>query len=120
MAYIALKPVRFNKNYAIDETIPDNEVSPKMEKKLIEMGMIAKAPENPQNPNGNAPNLNEPNTGDKIPDDGKNGAQGQNNEPVGGNDGDGGKNGNDGEDGTTPPGDEKTGEPEPAKKNHKK
>lgn len=113
MAYIALKPVRFSKNYAIDETIPDDEVSPKMEKKLIEMGMIAKAPENTQNPNGT-------NTGDKIPDDGKGNAQGQNNEPVGGNDGDGGKNGNDGEGGTTPPGDEKTGEPEPAKKSHKK
>lgn len=114
MAYIALKPVRFSKNYAIDELIPDNEVSPAMEKNLIAMGMIAKVSENPQNPSENAPNLNEPNAGDKEPANGEGGENGQN--IAAPDEGSGDDIGAD----ESPPNDEENSEPEPVRKNRKK
>jgi len=40
MAYIANKPVRFDRNYAIGEVIPDRVIDPKMEKRLIAWGKI--------------------------------------------------------------------------------
>lgn len=42
MAYIATKPVRFDKDYAIGEIIPDEVIDPSMTKKLVEMGRILK------------------------------------------------------------------------------
>lgn len=40
MAYIANKPVRFDRNYAVGEVIPDEVIDPKMTRKLTEMGRI--------------------------------------------------------------------------------
>ena len=40
MAYIANKPVRFDRTYAIGEVIPDEAIDPKMTRRLVEMGRI--------------------------------------------------------------------------------
>lgn len=40
MTYIANRPVRFDRNYAIGEKIPDGVIDPKMTAKLIGMGRI--------------------------------------------------------------------------------
>ncbi len=40
MAYIANKPVRFDRNYAVGEVIPDAVIEPTMTRKLVEMGRI--------------------------------------------------------------------------------
>lgn len=40
MAYIANKPVRFDRSYAIGEVIPDEVIDPKMTNRLIDMGRI--------------------------------------------------------------------------------
>lgn len=56
--YIALKPIRFDKDYCVGEEIPEKVVDPKMEATLIKRGSIAKAPDVPvQVPDskGNAP-----------------------------------------------------------------
>lgn len=45
MAYIANRPVRFDRNYAIGETIPDNVIDPKMTTNLISMGRIIRIPD---------------------------------------------------------------------------
>ena len=39
-AYIANKPVRFDRNYKVGEVIPDGVISPQMGRRLIEMGRI--------------------------------------------------------------------------------
>lgn len=39
-AYIANKPVRFDRNYAVGEVIPDEVIEPTMTRKLVEMGRI--------------------------------------------------------------------------------
>lgn len=52
MAYIALKPIRFNRFYAISETIPEDVVDPKMAKRHIEWGNIAKVSESVANDTG--------------------------------------------------------------------
>lgn len=114
MAYIALKPIRFSKNYAIDEMIPDYEVSPAMEKKLIAMGMIAKVNENPQNPSENSPNSSTPNADDKEPISGKADENGQNLANLDDESGD-----DPGVD-ESPPNDEKNPESKPMRKNRKK
>lgn len=40
MAYIANRPVRFDRNYAIGEVIPDAVIAPGMARRLVEMGRI--------------------------------------------------------------------------------
>ena len=45
MAYIAAKPVRFDRPYSIGEIIPDAVVDPARAPKLQEMGLIQAAPE---------------------------------------------------------------------------
>lgn len=40
MAYIANRPVRFDRDYAIGEVIPESVIDPKMTTKLINMGRI--------------------------------------------------------------------------------
>ena len=40
MAYIANKPVRFDKDYSIGEIIPDEVIDSKMKKRLISWGKI--------------------------------------------------------------------------------
>ncbi len=42
MSYIAIKPVRFDKDYAIGEIIPDDVIDPAMINRLSEMGRIVK------------------------------------------------------------------------------
>lgn len=39
-AYIANKPVRFDRNYKVGEVIPDGVISPQMGRRLVEMGRI--------------------------------------------------------------------------------
>lgn len=39
-AYIANKPVRFDRNYKVGEVIPDGVISPMMGRRLVEMGRI--------------------------------------------------------------------------------
>lgn len=55
MAYIANKPVRFDKDYSIGEIIPDGVIDPKMEKRLIDWGKIVqvKSPVNKEEPEEN-------------------------------------------------------------------
>lgn len=45
MAYIAIKPVRFDRRYSIGEIIPDAVVDPARAPKLREMGLIQASPE---------------------------------------------------------------------------
>lgn len=45
MAYIAIKPVRFDRRYSIGEIIPDAVVDPARAPKLQEMSLIQAAPE---------------------------------------------------------------------------
>ncbi len=45
MAYIANKTVRFDRDYAIGEIIPDSVINPKMTTKLIGMGRIIRIPD---------------------------------------------------------------------------
>ena len=40
MAYIANRPVRFDRNYKVGEVIPPEVIEPKMVRKLIDMGRI--------------------------------------------------------------------------------
>jgi len=40
MAYIANKPVRFDRDYQIGEMIPEGVIAPGMTRKLMEMGKI--------------------------------------------------------------------------------
>ncbi len=40
MAYIANKPVRFDRDYRVGEVIPDAAIAPGMTRKLVEMGRI--------------------------------------------------------------------------------
>ena len=40
MAYIANKPVRFDRDYKVGEVIPDDVIAPSMTRKLVEMGRI--------------------------------------------------------------------------------
>ena len=40
MAYIANKPVRFDKDYYVGEIIPDEVIDPKMKKRLMSWGKI--------------------------------------------------------------------------------
>jgi hypothetical protein len=47
MSYKALKPIRFDKYYAIGEIIPDSVVDPKTVKRLIENGKVAEIVEAP-------------------------------------------------------------------------
>ena len=42
MAYIATKPVRFDRDYAIGEIIPDEVIDPSMTIQLSQMGKILK------------------------------------------------------------------------------
>jgi len=44
MAYIANKPVRFDKDYKVGDGIPDNVVDSNAEKRLISWGKITKIP----------------------------------------------------------------------------
>jgi len=39
-AYIANRPVRFDRNYKVGEVIPDGVIAPQMGRKLTEMGRI--------------------------------------------------------------------------------
>lgn len=45
MSYIALKPCKFDKDYKIDEVIPDEVIYPNMVDKLIKCGLINKVRE---------------------------------------------------------------------------
>lgn len=40
MAYIANKPVRFDRDYKVGEVIPESVIAPSMTRKLVEMGRI--------------------------------------------------------------------------------
>lgn len=48
MAYIANRPVRFDRNYAIGERIPDGVIDPRMTTKLIGMGRIIRIDDEPE------------------------------------------------------------------------
>lgn len=43
MAFIANKPVRFDRDYQVGEVIPQEVIDPKMVRKLIEIGKIVEA-----------------------------------------------------------------------------
>ncbi len=79
-AYIANKPVRFDRNYKVGEVIPDGVISPQMGRRLMEMGRILcvdlpNAPasteppqEGAQQPTGGATSEGEVNTQGKAAD----------------------------------------------------
>lgn len=48
MAYIANRPVRFDRDYAVGEIIPDGVIDPKMTTKLVGMGRIIRIPDIPK------------------------------------------------------------------------
>ena len=50
MAYIAIKPVRFDRRYSIGEIIPDAVVDPARAPHLRAMGLIQPAPDAPAAP----------------------------------------------------------------------
>lgn len=50
MAYIAAKPVRFDRPYSIGEIIPDAVVDPARAPRLRAMGLIQPAPDAPAAP----------------------------------------------------------------------
>lgn len=116
MAYIALKPIRFDRNYAISEIIPEGVVDPAMAKKHIDGGRIAHIPDKAPLPGGAEvdPNTGEPRTGDTLPADTENGLPSES--------GTGGEpdtpNANETDD--HPPDNTETTEPVAAKKSHKK
>lgn len=55
MAYIANKPVRFDRTYAVGEVIPDEVIDPKMTRKLVEMGRIISVDLSPSSNNPGTP-----------------------------------------------------------------
>lgn len=76
MAYIANKPVRFDRDYRIGEVIPEDVIAPGMKRKLTEMGKILRvdlpqesgagdAPEQPQGGAESAPG-GDPGAGEVI------------------------------------------------------
>lgn len=64
MAYIANRPVRFDRNYAIGEKIPDSVIDPKMTTKLISMGRIIRIPDPQPEQDTPADSAGEPQSGD--------------------------------------------------------
>ncbi len=102
MAYIANKPVRFDRNYRIGEVIPSEVIEPKMIRKLMDMGRIIhvdlpgagsdctpvelvcsdesadETSEQPQGSEQNAPNDEESTEGTNIPDSKETEQDGQN------------------------------------------
>ncbi len=65
MAYIANRPVRFDRDYKVGEIVPDTVIAPGMARKLVEMGRILQvdlprdstvAPEQLETPQGDAGN----------------------------------------------------------------
>lgn len=102
MAYIANKPVRFDRNYRVGEIIPPEVIEPKMIRKLMDMGRIVSvnlpvdkadhvlvAPENtdktselPQESAQDASDGSESTDGINIPDGKEKEQDGQNMPPV--------------------------------------
>lgn len=64
MAYIANRPVRFDRNYAIGEKIPDSVIDPKMTTKLISIGRIIRIPDPQPEPEATADSAGQPQDGD--------------------------------------------------------
>lgn len=64
MAYIANRPVRFDRNYAIGEKIPDSVIDPKMTTKLISMGRIIRIPDTQPGQEAAADSAGQPQDGD--------------------------------------------------------
>lgn len=116
MAYLALKPVRFAKNYAIGDTIPDNEVDHARAKWLIDQKIIAKFSGNATLGNENDPNSSEKSQGDKLPPEGEKGDTGEN-KPVSDDTGENANRNANAEGENQPPADEAGGE---TPKKHKK
>lgn len=53
MAYIANRPVRFDRDYKVGEIIPDEVIAPGMARKLVDMGRIVRV-DLPQDSAGSA------------------------------------------------------------------
>lgn len=70
MAYIANKPVRFDRDYKVGEVIPDAVIAPGMTRKLMEMGRILRV--DLPAPGGNAESSPSP-----APEDTQGGAGGE-------------------------------------------
>lgn len=68
MAYIANKPVRFDRDYKVGEVIPDAVIAPGMTRKLMEMGRILRV--DLPAPGGNAESSLSP-----VPEDPQSGAE---------------------------------------------
>lgn len=96
MAYIANRPVRFDRNYAIGERIPDSVIDPKMTTKLIGMGRIIRIPDMETQPDTPADGAGEPQGGDNG-EGGTNTHGDAENATEGKSDGTGGASGNAGE-----------------------
>lgn len=101
MAYIANKPVRFDRDYRIGEVIPEDVIAPGMRRKLVEMGRILRVdlpqgngagvpPEQPQEGAEGAPSGDSDMSGvifqpeEEVPQEGaEDGAEGQDDAPSG-------------------------------------
>ena len=73
MAYIANRPVRFDRNYAVGEIIPEEVIEPKMIRKLQDMGRILHV--NLPDGTGNAEETHDAATGQDEPQEGADGAE---------------------------------------------
>ena len=85
MAYIANKPVRFDRDYKVGEIIPDAVIAPGMTRKLVEMGRILHIdlPQSGGADEASGEQQNGPQDGAKSAPDGDSDGEGINTQPDG-------------------------------------
>ncbi len=82
MAYIANRPVRFDRNYTVGEVIPAEVIEPKMARRLVDMGRIL-CVDIPEKDGGAGENPDAPQEGAGEPQGGTENAEGTNNQDNG-------------------------------------
>lgn len=100
MAYIANKPVRFDRDYKVGEIIPDAVIAPGMTRKLVEMGRILHIdlPQSGGADETSGEQQNDPQDGAESAPDGDSDGEGINTQPDGEPPQDGAESGADGTD----------------------
>ncbi len=98
MAYIANKPVRFDRDYKVGEIIPDAVIAPSMTRKLVEMGRILHVdlPQSGGAEETSGQQQNDPQDGAENAPDGDSGEGDINTQPDGESPQDGAESGPDG------------------------
>ena len=98
MAYIANKPVHFDRDYKVGEVIPDEVIAPGMTRKLVEMGRILHIdlPQSGGADETSGEQQNDPQDGAEDGAGGDSGAEGINTQPDGESPQDGAEDGAEG------------------------